>query len=136
MPFVLDASVAATWLMPDEANTRADAAYALFPDDSAVAPGLWWYEIRNIFLMNERRGRLDSIQTNRALALLAALPIQLDHGASEPALLALAREHKLTAYDAAYLELAQRENIALATLDEALARAARAAGVALVGDEA
>jgi predicted nucleic acid-binding protein len=91
--------------------------------------------LRNIFVTNELRGRLDSKQTSRALALLAALPIQLDHGANETALLALARQHQLTAYDAAYLELAQRENVALATLDEALIRAARAAGVPVIGDE-
>ena len=136
MPFVLDASVAATWLMPDEADSRAETAFALLPESGAVAPGLWWFEIRNIFLTNERRGRLDGGQASRALALLEALPIALDHAANGSALLTLAREHKLTAYDAAYLELAQRENIALATLDEALARAARATGVPVVGDDA
>ncbi|GAA0330046.1 type II toxin-antitoxin system VapC family toxin [Sphingomonas oligophenolica] len=136
MPFVADASVAASWLLPDEADPRADAAYALFPDDSAVAPGLWWLEIRNIFLVSERRGRFDGAQTDRALALLAALPISLDHAANEATLMMLARRHKLTACDAAYLELAQRRGISLATLDETLARAARAEGVRLIGEDA
>ena len=135
MPFVVDASVAACWLLPDEGNSRADTAYARFPDDSAIVPSLWWFEMRNIFITNERRGRIDQVQTTRALALLNGLPIRRDDNADEAALMTLARRHKLTAYDAAYLELAQREGVALATLDEALLRAARDAGVAII-DEA
>ena len=134
MPFVVDASVAASWLLPDEVNGKADAAYDRLRDDTALVPGLWWYEMRNIFLINERRGRIDSAGTSRALALLAGLPILLDHAANEAELMALARRFRLTAYDAAYLELARREGVALATLDEPLARAARAEAVPLVGE--
>lgn len=85
--------------------------------------------MRNLFIVNERRGRLGSDTTARALALLADLPIQLDRTPDGEALLQLARRHRLTVYDAAYLELALREAIPLTTLDEALARAARAEGV-------
>jgi predicted nucleic acid-binding protein len=134
MPFVIDASVAACWLLPDEGSARADAAYARFPADSAVVPSLWWFEMRNIFIINERRGRIDSSKTSRALALLAGLPIRLDHQADEAVVLELARQQRLTAYDAAYLELAQRLDLPLATLDDALIRAARAIGVAVIGD--
>jgi predicted nucleic acid-binding protein len=136
MPFVVDASVAACWLLPDEGNARAEAAYAFFPNDTAVAPGLWWFEMRNIFIVNERRGRIDGAKTSRALALLNGLPIRLDHQAEDAALMALARMHRLTAYDAAYLELALRESLPLATMDDALQRAARAEGVPLIGERA
>lgn len=134
MPFVVDASVAACWLLPDEGHAAAAAAYARFPADTACVPGLWWFEMRNIFLSNERRGRIDSGMTGRALGLLGRLPIRVDHQADDAALMALARRHRLTAYDAAYLELAVREGLPLATLDEALAGAARAEGVAVIGD--
>lgn len=136
MPFVVDASVAACWLLSDEDDMRAEAAYRRFPDDTAIASSLWWFEMRNIFLSNERRGRIDSARTTRALTLLSGLPIQLDHRPDEAALMALARQHQLTAYDAAYLELALRHALPLATLDDALARAARAESVPLVGENA
>jgi predicted nucleic acid-binding protein len=136
MPFVVDASVTASWLLPDESDPRAEQAYERLDSDSAVAPGLWWFELRNIFIVNERRGRLDQSATRRALELLASLPIRLDHAAGEATLLALARQHRLTVYDAAYLELAQREGLPLATLDEELARAARAEKVILIGSTA
>lgn len=132
MPFVVDASIAATWLLPDEGHAVADAAYQRLLTDHALVPSLWWYEMRNIFVSNERRGRFGSEHTARALILLGGLPIQFDHAPDSAVLLALARKHRLTAYDAAYLELAQRETIALATLDDALARAAVVEGVTLI----
>ena len=133
MPFVVDASVAASWLMPDEHDPRAVMAYDLLDTDHATAPSLWWFEIRNMFIVNERRGRIDPEKTERALSLLRDLQIRLDSAADEPALLALARRHRLTVYDAAYLELARRLGVPLATLDGSLAGAARAEKIALVG---
>ncbi len=135
MPFVVDASVAASWLLPDEGNRLAALAYARLATDHVLAPGLWWFEMRNLFLMNERRGRITGEQTNRALGLLAALPIQLDHATEDARVMALARLHRLTVYDAACLELAQRSRTPLATLDSALANAAGAEGIALLGEE-
>lgn len=132
MAFVVDASVTATWLLPGEFAAAAQAAYARLPEEDALAPGLWWFEMRNIFLSAERRGRLDAVRSTQALALLAELPIRLDHLAESASVMALARKHTVTAYDAAYLELALREGVALATLDQALARAARAEGVKLI----
>jgi len=133
MPFVVDASVTASWLLPDEIDARAEHAYALLDTDWVVVPSLWWFEIRNVFIINERRGRIDQEKTERALGLLSSLPIQLDQGAEEAMLLALARRHRLTVYDAAYLELARRQRLPLATLDDMLTRAARVENIALIG---
>ena len=108
MPFVVDASVAASWILPDEGRAETNAAYVRLAGDYALVPSLWWFEMRNLFVMNERRGRLDRHKTDQALALLAGLPIRMDHGAVEAPLLRLARQHRMTVYDAAYLELAQR----------------------------
>jgi|SRR3954465_1592184 predicted nucleic acid-binding protein len=133
MPFVIDASVAACWLLPDEAHDIATAAFSRLVTDHALVPSLWWFEMRNLFIVNERRGRLDHEKTSRALALLSELPIRLDHTPDSSTVLQLARRHRLTVYDAAYLELAQRDDAPLATLDDALTRAAKAEGVPLVG---
>ena len=135
MPFVIDASVAASWLLPDEDDPISGAAYRRLETDDAVAPSLWWVEMRNLLIVNERRGRIDARQTARSLTLLAALPINLDFAAEEGALMDLARRHRLTVYDGAYLELALRERLPLASLDGALRDAARAEGISLIGDE-
>lgn len=134
MPFVVDASVAACWVMVDETSSRADLAYARLLDDKAIAPALWWFEVRNALLIGERRGRIDPSTTEMILHELTEMPIELDTMANDLALLALARRHRLSAYDAAYLELAMRRDLPLATLDEALLRAARSEGVVLIGD--
>ncbi|MFN4090157.1 MAG: type II toxin-antitoxin system VapC family toxin [Alphaproteobacteria bacterium] len=133
MPFVVDASISATWLLPDEAHNVADRAYAMLDEDDAIVPGIWWFELLNILVVNERRGRLDADQVGRALTLLSRLPIRQETVSDRSVLLALARRHRLTAYDAAYLELAKREGVPLATLDAALARAAAAESVPLIG---
>jgi predicted nucleic acid-binding protein len=82
--------------------------------------------------MGERRGRLTETQTAAFLHFLSDLLVVVDHQPDERSVLALARAHRLSVYDAAYLELAQREKMPLATLDAALVRAARAEKVALV----
>ena len=97
----------------------------------------WPTEVANGFLVAERRGRLTVAETVRSLARLSALPIRIVPAASDAVwdrVLDLAREHDLTAYDAAYLELAIRERAALATLDSALRSAAHRAGVPIVGE--
>lgn len=133
MPFVIDASIAACWLMPDEQHPAADEAFARLAEDKALVPGLWWFEIRNVFLTGERRGRIDRAKTSEALGLLAELPIRVDRGVEDGPLLGLARRHRLTVYDAAYLELALRAGVALASLDAELVHAAGAEGVRVVG---
>jgi predicted nucleic acid-binding protein len=135
VPFVLDASVAACWYFEDEHDLRADAALKLFDSDSALTPVQWWFEIRNVVVLGERRRRASEQYTAEFLDYLQQLPIEIAALPDPTSVLALARRHRLTFYDAAYLELAQRERIALVTLDDALAAAARAEGVALVGAE-
>jgi predicted nucleic acid-binding protein len=134
VPVVVDASVALAWILPDE-RPAALAALQRIRDDEGVAPALWWYEMRNGLVVNERRGRLTLEETERALRDLSSLTIAIDRSPDEEAVMALARRHRLTVYDAAYLELAMRRNLPLATLDAALVQAARAERVALVGDD-
>ena len=132
MPFVLDASVTASWCFEDEEASVADAAMDRLPEDHAVVPALWWFEIRNILVVNERRGRIDSADSDVFLNDLARLPIRIANDPSERLVVGLARTHRLTAYDAAYLDLAVRLTAPIATLDRALADAARAEGLELV----
>ena len=132
MPFVLDASIAACWCFHDEHDARADAAWDLLEIERAVVPLQWWFEVRNVILLGERRGRVTEDYSADFLQELGRLPIDLAGLPDQIAILELARRHRLTFYDAAYLELAQREGLALATLDRQLADAARAEGVALV----
>lgn len=108
MPFVVDASIAACWLLPDERRPIADAAFRRLADDEVIVPGLWLFELRNVLIVNERRGRMDPAKTARALRLVRALPVIIDTDVQEDDLMRHARTHRLTAYDAAYLELAQR----------------------------
>jgi predicted nucleic acid-binding protein len=132
MPFVVDASVVACWLLPDERHPIAAAANRRIASDPAIAPALLWFELRNLLIVNERRGRLDADKTAHALRLVRALPITLDTDVEEDALMRLARVRRLTVYDAAYLELAQRRGLTLATLDVALINAALAEAVPLI----
>jgi predicted nucleic acid-binding protein len=136
MPFVLDASITACWTFRDEDHPHADLAFARLRTDEALVPALWWFEVRNILVVNERRKRLTEAETAVFLRDLARLPITLDRTPEESEVLRLARTHQLSVYDAAYLELAQRNRVELATLDARLARAARAEAVRLIGEGA
>ena len=98
--------------------------------EPVIVPGIFWYEIRNVLIGAERSGRIDREGTERFLERLDELQIEMDQGHSEVETLALARRHHLTVYDAAYLEVALRRHANLATLDVALAAAARGEGVA------
>lgn len=133
MPFVLDASVALAWCFEDEGTSQTDAILDRLAEDSAVAPSLWELEVVNVLLLAERRGRITESQTARFVALLSQLPIHISFAEADMgAVLAAGRHHGLTAYDAAYLVLAEREGIPLATTDGKLRTAARAAGVPLL----
>jgi predicted nucleic acid-binding protein len=134
MPFVVDASITACWALHDEDHPRADLAFARLRTDDALAPALWWFEVRNILVVSERRKRLTAAETAVFLRDLARLPITIDRAPEESEVLRLARAHQLSVYDAAYLELAQRNRADLATLDKHLVRAARAEGVRLIGE--
>lgn len=134
MPFVLDASVAACWAFDDENHPIAALALERMLDDEALVPSLWWYEVRNTLIVNERRARLTEAETAAFLRELSRFDIMTDRSPQETGILALARRHRLTVYDASYLELAQRESLPLATLDRELRKAASAEGVSLLGD--
>jgi predicted nucleic acid-binding protein len=133
MPFVLDASIAACWAFDDEDHPVAALALERVRTDEARVPSLWWFEVRNTLIVNERRGRLTESDTRAFLRGLVRLRVTLDRSPKEGDVLALARHRGLTVYDAAYLELARREGAPLATLDAALATAARAELVPLLG---
>jgi|SRR5271157_3771538 len=135
MPFVLDVSVTACWAFPDENHPQADAAWVCLRNDHALVPGLWWFEIRNVLIVNERRRRLTEADTTTFLRDLEKLRIVRDLAPDYAEILRLARAQELTVYDAAYLELAQRNGVPLATLDHALVRAARAESVPIVGEK-
>jgi len=134
--FVVDASVALAWCFEDEANTWTDGLLErLHRGDRIVVPAHWPAEILNGLLVASRRKRIKPDQPVLFWDEFARLPIE-----TEPALtssqaksvLALAEKHTLTVYDAAYLELAQRRNLSLGTLDTDLRKAAQAEGVALL----
>lgn len=99
----------------------------------ARVPGLWWFEVRNTLIINERRKRIAERAVSEFLRRLSILDVRVDATPNEPDMLELARRHRLTVNDAAYLELARREGIALATLDRELADAAKAERVELIG---
>jgi predicted nucleic acid-binding protein len=101
-----------------------------------VVPGLWWLEVANGLVMAERRRRIKSAESVAFVAMIEELPIIADEATGARALhetMSLAREHRLTAYDAAYLELAMRVGLPLATGDRSLRAAAERAGVDLLG---
>ncbi len=139
MSFVIDSSVALTWCFEDEASPAADRLLAQLTDTGAVAPSLWPLEVLNGLAMAERRGRLTTLARHEKISFLQALPISLDHETAAQAWTTttrLAERYRLTLYDAAYLELAQRLNLPLATLDKELREAARALGLPLLGLDA
>lgn len=135
MPFVVDASLALAWHFEDEVSEYADRVLERLREDRAVVPSIWPLEVANGLLVAERRGRLSHARLARAVELFQELPIFVFEVGAQVALgsvLELGRVHGLSAYDAAYLELAMREGLPLATQDDALRLAAERAGVPLV----
>ena len=133
MAFVLDASITSCWAFEDEDHPDARLALHQMRSEEAVVPCLWWFEVRNTLVVNERRRRIAESDTAAFLLNLSRLRIRIDRAPDEGAVLRLARTHRLSVYDAAYLELAQREGLPLATLDADLRKAAAGEGVALNG---
>ena len=131
---VVDCSVVFAWYFADEANAYADAVAKDLSSTKAVVPTIWPLEVANTLVMGERRKRSTELQATAFLSRLARLPITIDDQTTIRAwssTLQFARRHQLSAYDAAYLELAHRLRANLATLDEPLKSAARSAGVAI-----
>lgn len=133
MSFVVDASILAAWFLNEKADPRVEAAFDTVTRVETRAPILLYYELRNALLVSERRNRITEAMSDAFLRDLALLPVRLELPVEEASLMTLARVRKLTVYDAAYLELAKREALPLATLDRALEKAAIAEGVALFG---
>lgn len=127
---VVDASALIGWVMPDE--TGLDLHRAFEAHDEVLAPWLLWVELRNILLVNERRGRLPAGMADQIIETIDDLGLHLDTIPAGSVVLDLSRRHRLSAYDALYLELALRQGAALASLDKALLRAAEAEGVAVL----
>ena len=135
MPFVLDNSVAMVWCFEDEEDDYAYKTLEILAEDAAMVPAVWPLEVANAILATERRERLSAADTVRFLELLSGLPISVEGvtlGHALDVVLDTARTYDLTSYDAAYLELAMRRGLPIATLDRRLADAAGRAGVPLV----
>jgi predicted nucleic acid-binding protein len=132
MPFILDASVTLGWCFPDERQDLIRRVEDMLENDQAYVPLIWWFEIRQAALMGLRRQRVSIERALDFLAVVKKAEIVIAPLPASSVVFDLARRHQLSFYDAAYLELAQRENLALATLDHALVRAASAEGVAMI----
>ncbi len=133
--FVVDCSVAMAWYFEDEVDAYADAVLEKLEHAEAVVPATWTIEVANALAVAERRARISPSYLSRVLGLIGNLPLRIDEETSARALgptLSLARQENLSAYDAAYLDLAMRQGLPLATLDKAMRKAATALGVPLV----
>ena len=138
MSLVLDSSATLAWIYSDETTEPIRRVFEAVADDGAVVPALWRLEIANSLTMAVRRGRIDANFRRAALTDLAFLDITIDtetdaHAWGET--LNVADFFQLTVYDAAYLELAKRRTLPLATLDSELAAAAKALGVRIAGTD-
>ena len=134
--FVLDGSITLVWGFDDEASDYAEAILRQIPGLQAFVPGIWPLEVANALLVGERRGRSTPADAARFLSILGTFPIDVDGETTSHAwheTMHLARAHGLSAYDGAYLELAIRLGLPLATLDGKLKAAALAVGVPIFG---
>ena len=139
MNFIVDSSFALAWVMKDEAGPETDQVLdSLGQGAKAFVPALWHWEIANGLLKVERQKRATRPEIRGHMLLLQSLPIGVDEAALNQAWGAthlLAQKHRLTSYDAAYLELAIRRGLPLATLDKELAAAARIEKVPLLPEK-
>jgi len=134
--FIVDCSIAMTWLFTDEATPKTAALLRRLASETALVPAWWFVEVTNVIALAEKKKRITAAQSNAFIADLGQLDIDIDSDAPARAfahLLPLCRTHQLTSYDAMYLELAVRRGLPLATLDADLRKAAKALGVALLG---
>jgi predicted nucleic acid-binding protein len=134
---VLDSSVALAWVYREERSEAISAVFEQVTEAGAWVPSLWRLEVANVLELGVRRGRIDAAFRDATLADFEFLPIQSDSETERHAwqsTLRLAERHRLTVYDAAYLELAMRRGLPLASLDRELRTAAGAENVALMGE--
>jgi predicted nucleic acid-binding protein len=132
MSFVIDASMAAAWLLPEEYSDAAEIVISSITAPCPI-PSLFWFEIRNILAMSERRGRIGNGGALVGMERIRRLPLDDAGIGGDGSILLLAAGHALSAYDATYLALAGNRGVAIATLDRKLAAAARKEGIAVLG---
>ena len=134
MSFVLDNTVGTGWYLGDQASAYTEAIAVRLQEDKALVPALWQMELANVLKTACTRGKLQLAQARQILDVLAQLPIEVDGGPvpNQRQLFEFAMRYGLSSYDAAYLELAMRHGLALATRDDPLQRAAIAAGVDVI----
>lgn len=136
MSFVIDASIALFWCLPGESDPARQAILDRLGEVGGLAPQIWPLEVLNGLITAERRGRIDAAERQRLAGFLRQLPVTVDTETANRAWTDtsdLAARWRLTSYDAAYLELAIRAGVPLATTDAALRAAARATGVEVLG---
>jgi predicted nucleic acid-binding protein len=135
MPLVVDASIALSWALPDESSVYAERVLAVAERDGVRVPELWAREVANGLAFAYRRKRLTSDDERVFLAALSRLNIRVEHAPSAATAIrdgtAAAMRSGLTAYDAAYVDLASREGLVLATLDAAMRKAAQESQVTI-----
>jgi len=134
LTLVVDSSIAASWALPDENSPAATRALFLALDEGVTVPSVFWHELRNVFLVNERRKRLTAEETQNGLSAVGDLLPQIDDSEAHGVVLDLARKYSMSAYDASYLELALRSGAMLATLDHRLARAALSENLSVISE--
>ena len=132
MAFIVDASMAASWMLADERSEPTDAVQEQLERTVGHVPSLFWHEVRNLLLKAERKGRLSLGEAEAHLLRLREFPLQDAGPQPDAPVFALARAHGLRAYDAAYLALATASGLPIATTDRRLAEAARAENIALL----
>jgi predicted nucleic acid-binding protein len=133
--FVIDNSVVMSWCFQDETNKYADVVLGFLEEGAAYVPAIWPLEVSNVLLVAERRKRLSQADSSHFISLLFELPIIVEQESPERMLseiLALAREYKLSSYDASYLDLAMRKGLPLATTDMNIIAAAKRSSVPII----
>lgn len=133
MSYVLDASIAASWFLPDEQSESAERLISELGVAPGLVPSLFWFETRNIFIMAERRGRFSPGAALAASLKLRSLPLQDGGLGNDVAIVGISLKHSLSGYDASYVALAKSAGMPLATADRKMAAAARSEGIRVVG---
>lgn len=132
---VLDCSIAVSWCFEDEASEATDQLLLKVQEQGALVPALWYLEFGNVLIQAKKKGRISEIQLMAGMDLIRQLPITTDNINPDKIMskiMLLATQHHLTTYDAAYLELALRSNLPLATKDNDLRKAANKLGILIL----
>jgi len=134
--FIVDCSLTMAWCFVDETTLAASELLDRLAEESVLVPSLWFLEVANVLAMAEKRKRITAGASDRFLALLDTLEIEVDveaHNRSFSDLIPLCRTHGITSYDAVYLDVAIRHRLPLASLDDDLRRSAKTLGIKLLG---